>query len=268
MSTNIRSTVPLGWQYPHLGRGVKMNWSYLGTALAIIVLIRLVKAYTTKRWGPVLVPMLEKVFGTTKWEELVLQHVKKHAVAGDPDSVLQTFDNLCTTRKWTLKTSGKRGEMLDSTIRDTKPRVCLEMGTSYGYTAVRIGRLLESGARLLTLEPNPQLAKVAEEMVQLAGLLDKVTVITADADDVIPQLTKKYDVTDIDIVFLDYWKDRYIRDLQLIQEHGLLKSGFVVVTDQIGDGQATDHTVEYDTGAEKFECTLKPVDSDDTSVRS
>ncbi|KAI8510210.1 hypothetical protein Bbelb_126380 [Branchiostoma belcheri] len=263
-----------------------MNWSYLGTALAIIVLIRLVKAYITKRWGPVLVPMLEKVFGTTKWEELVLQHVKKHAVAGDPDSVLQTFDNLCTTRKWTLKTSGKRGEMLDGTIRDTKPRVCLEMGTSYGYTAVRIGRLLSPGARLLTLEPNPQLAKVAEEMVQLAGfktsryrptssdcgsgskLTRLVTVITADADDVIPQLTKKYDVTDIDIVFLDYWKDRYIRDLQLIQEHGLLKSGFVVVTDQIGDGQATDHTVEYDTGAEKFECTLKPVDSGDTSVRS
>ncbi|XP_066298145.1 catechol O-methyltransferase-like [Branchiostoma lanceolatum] len=243
-----------------------MNWSYLGTALVIIVVIRLVKAYISNRWGPVLVPMLEKVFGTTKWEELVLQHVKKHAVAGDPDSVMQTFDNLCTTRKWTLKTAGKRGEMIDSVICDTKPQVCLEMGTSCGYTAVRIGRLLAPGARLLTLEPNPQLARVSEEMLQLAGLQDKVTVITADADDVIPHLTKKYDVTNIDIVFLDYWKDSYIRDLKLIEEHGLLKNGFVVVTEQIGDSQDTDHTVEYNTGAEKFECILKPVDGDDTSV--
>ncbi|XP_078574392.1 catechol O-methyltransferase-like isoform X2 [Branchiostoma floridae x Branchiostoma japonicum] len=245
-----------------------MNWSYLGTALVIIVAIRLVKSYISSRWGPVLVPMLEKVFGTTKWEELVLQHVKKHAVAGDPDSVLEIFDKLCTTRKWNLKTAGKKGEMIDGIINDTRPQVCLEMGTSCGYTSVRICRLLGPGARLLTLEPNPQLAKVAEEMVQLAGLQDKVTVITADTDDVIPELTKKYDVTDIDIVFLDYWKDRYIRDLKLIEEHGLLKNGFVVVTEQIGEGQDTDHTVEYSAGAEKFECTLKPTDGDGTRVGS
>ena len=38
-----------------------------------------------------------------------------------------------------------------------------------------------------------------------------------------------------DLVFLDHWKDLYKRDLNIIEERGLLKPGSIVVADNVGD---------------------------------
>lgn len=50
----------------------------------------------------------------------------------------------------------------------------LELGAYCGYSAVRMGRLLEPGARLLTIELNPDYAAITQQMLDFAGLQDRV----------------------------------------------------------------------------------------------
>lgn len=69
------------------------------------------------------------------------------------------------------------GKILDKTVEEINPSVALELGTYCGYSAVRISRLLKAGARLLTVEFNPEFAAIAKQMIEFAGVQDKVNTI-------------------------------------------------------------------------------------------
>lgn len=66
------------------------------------------------------------------------------------------------------------GEIVDTVLREQRPSVLLELGAYCGYSAVRMARLLLPGARLLTIELNPDYAAITQRMVEFAGLQDKV----------------------------------------------------------------------------------------------
>lgn len=68
------------------------------------------------------------------------------------------------------------GLILDKTVEEVNPSVALELGTYCGYSAVRIARLLKAGARLLTVEFNPAFAAIAKQMIEFAGVQDKVNI--------------------------------------------------------------------------------------------
>lgn len=69
------------------------------------------------------------------------------------------------------------GIILDKTVEEVNPSVALELGTYCGYSAVRIAQLLKPGARLLTVEFNPKFTAIAKQMIEFAGVHDKVTTI-------------------------------------------------------------------------------------------
>ena len=52
----------------------------------------------------------------------------------------------------------------------------MELGTYCGYTAVRMGRLLPPGAKLVSVEIEPLFAAIASTVVEHAGLRDRVEV--------------------------------------------------------------------------------------------
>lgn len=66
------------------------------------------------------------------------------------------------------------GQIVDRVLREQQPSVLLELGAYCGYSAVRMARLLLPGARLLTIEFNPDYAAITQRMVEFAGLQDKV----------------------------------------------------------------------------------------------
>lgn len=66
------------------------------------------------------------------------------------------------------------GQILDAVVREQRPSVLLELGAYCGYSAVRMARLLEPGARLLTIELNPDYAAITQQMLDFAGLQDRV----------------------------------------------------------------------------------------------
>lgn len=69
---------------------------------------------------------------------------------------------------------GLPGAILDSVVMETSPSTVLELGTYCGYSSVRITRLLPSATKLITVEVNPDYAHVARQVIQHAGLQNKV----------------------------------------------------------------------------------------------
>lgn len=208
-------------------------------------------------WNELVLQPLHNLFmGDTK-EQRILRHVLQHAVAGDPQSVLEAIDTYCSQKEWAMNVGDKKGQILDAVVREQRPSVLLELGAYCGYSAVRMARLLEPGARLITIELNPDFAAITQQMLDFAGLQDRVTILTGASQDTIPELKKKHDVDTLDMVFLDHWKDRYLPDTVLLEECGLLRKGTVLLADNV-ICPGTPEFLAYVRGNNRFECTHFP----------
>jgi catechol O-methyltransferase len=164
------------------------------------------------------------------WKERLLTYVVENSQKNDPDSVLAAIDAFASAEEFMMNVGDEKGEILDRTILDAKAVNVLELGTYCGYSAVRIARLLkEDNSHLISIEKNPLYADIAKNIVKQAGLTHKVTILIGTAEEFISTLKQPFDV-----VFVDHWKDRYLIDLKLIEEQGLLKSGTIVVADNVG----------------------------------
>jgi catechol O-methyltransferase len=198
-------------------------------------------------------PIYNLIMGNTK-EQRILQHVQQHAKCGDPQSVLEAIDTYCSQKEWAMNVGDKKGQIMDAVIQEYSPSLVLELGAYCGYSAVRMARLLLPGARLITMEINPDFAAITQQMIEFAGLQDKVTILVGASQDLIPQLKKKNDVNTLDMVFLDHWKERYLPDTLLLEKCGLLRKGTVLLADNV-IVPGTPEFLEYVRGSSNFECT-------------
>ena len=76
----------------------------------------------------------------------------------------------------------------------------------------------------------------------------------------------------LDFVFIDHWKNVYLRDLQLLETHGLLRKGTVIVADNIIYPGVPEY-LQYVTTSEKyqtetFDSTLEYSDKKDAVAKS
>merc|ERR1719174_1611401 len=116
------------------------------------------------------------------------------------DQYWDTFFHGEGTAEWQL-----RGSALDSAIRAKQPKVAMEIGAYCGYTAVRMGRLVPSGGRLISIEIDPLYAAIATKMVEHAGLRDKVFVEIGSVKSRMPSVKSKHGLSSpIDAVLLDH----------------------------------------------------------------
>lgn len=65
---------------------------------------------------------------------------------------------------------------MDECIRECNPTICIELGCYFGYSALRIARLLKSGAKLITIEADPDYAEISRKILEYAGMTDKVCI--------------------------------------------------------------------------------------------
>ncbi|KAM4605825.1 catechol O-methyltransferase A-like isoform 1-T1 [Discoglossus pictus] len=131
-------------------------------------------------WHDNYLERLRDFISGTNRPQRILQYVRKVAKQGDAQSVLRAIDTYCSQVEWAMNVGDKKGQILDDTVLNTRPRWVLELGTYCGYSAVRIARLLPPGARLVTIEMNPEYALVAKEIIQLAGLQAQLVPTTED----------------------------------------------------------------------------------------
>ncbi|XP_041037415.1 catechol O-methyltransferase A isoform X2 [Carcharodon carcharias] len=165
--------------------------------------------------------------------ERVLACVLETATRGDPQSVLDAVDRFCNTVEWAMNVGDEKGLILDRIVSEVDPGLVLELGTYCGYSTVRIARLLKPGARLYTVEFNPDFAKLARQIISYAGVEDQVELLVGSSWDLIPELRKKFDIEKLDFVFLDHWKESYTHDTKLLESYELLRPGTVLLADNV-----------------------------------
>jgi len=167
-------------------------------------------------------------------ERSLLRHVINTSTEGDPESVMSamdtfwdTFFNGEGTAEWNL-----RGSALDSAIRNKQPKTAMEIGAYCGYTAVRMGRLMPAGGKLISVELDPLYAAIATKMVEHAGLSERVTVEIGSVADRLAAIHRKHDISGpLDAVLLDHDVQNYLPDLRLLGDHGHISKSTIVLCD-------------------------------------
>ncbi len=110
-----------------------------------------------------------------KKEQEMLQFVFLNADYGDTEGVIMEIDQFCWEKdNWMMTIGDVKGKILDDTVKETCPKVALELGTYCGYSALRIRRHMPKGSILITLDVNEEFQDIAKQLAKYAGLFGKI----------------------------------------------------------------------------------------------
>jgi predicted O-methyltransferase YrrM len=130
--------------------------------------------------------------------------------------------------------SPAQGMFLHLLARACGARSILEIGTLGGYSTIWLARALPPDGRLVSLEADPEHARVARSNVARAGLAGAVEVVLGRALDTLPRLEGPFD-----LVFLDADKEHNPEYLHWALD--LSRPGTLIVADNVvRDGSVLD----------------------------
>ena len=95
-------------------------------------------------------------------------------------------------------------EIIKEYLEKEKPNRILEIGTAVGYSASQFVRLAGNQVKIDTIELDENRANEAIENIKNIGISENINVIIVNAVDILPTLSKTYDV-----VFIDANKGKY-----------------------------------------------------------
>ncbi len=184
----------------------------------------------------------------------VSDYVAANVTEGDAAGVLAAMDHYAREIAFLINIGPDKGDLVREVFDRAPegPRV-LELGAFVGYSAILFGMKVGDSGRVVSLEIGEQHAEASRRNVAHAGLADRVEIILGDSGESIPNLDGPFD-----IVFLDHWKDFYKRDLQAIEQHGLLRAGSVVVADNVGESFNPTEYLEYVRTCGRYDSEHRP----------
>ncbi len=91
-----------------------------------------------------------------------------------------------------------------SLCENKKINTILEIGTAVGYSAICFSSILEKEGHIDTIERDLGRIAEAKENLKLAEVEDKITILEGDAVEILPKISKKYD-----LIFIDAAKGKY-----------------------------------------------------------
>jgi predicted O-methyltransferase YrrM len=128
------------------------------------------------------------------------------------------------------------GKLLNLIARMRGAQRILEIGTLAGYSTIWLARALPANGKLITLEYDPEHAKVAEANIATAGLGDIVDLRVGPALDELPRILDAGEGP-FDLVFID--ADKSNQDKYLAWALDLTQVGSVIIGDNIVRGGRT-----------------------------
>jgi catechol O-methyltransferase len=166
-------------------------------------------------------------------ERSLLRYTMKASTEGDATSVLNAMDEFWSeyykgqsTTEWKL-----RGTAMDDAIQKAAPTAAMELGTYCGYSAIRIGRLLPPGGKLVSVEVDPLYAAIATKVIEHAGLSDSIKVEIGDISERFEAIQKKHGIGQIEALLMDHGTSNYLSSLQFLEGKGMVKQDTAVLCD-------------------------------------
>jgi caffeoyl-CoA O-methyltransferase len=159
------------------------------------------------------------------------QYIEQHSTPEEPvleDLYRQTHLRFINPNMVSGHLQGKFLEFVSLMIR---PENILEIGTFTGYSAICLAKGLRTGGKLITIELNDELTAFAHSYFCRAGVEDKITQLTGNALEIIPELDMMFD-----LVFIDGDKREYIEYYKLIIEK-VKPGGFILADNVLWGGQ-------------------------------
>ncbi|CAF1415245.1 unnamed protein product [Rotaria sordida] len=168
-------------------------------------------------------------------------YVLKNARQGDIQNIIDTIDQYGWTKQWLMNIGDQKGKILDQAIQTRKPKIILELGTFLGYSSLRIISQLPDNVLFITIEANSQSAEIVRSIFEFAGVTNRINIINDYSDNVIPHLSKNFNIDSFDFIFIDHFKDVYLRDFKMLEDTRLIKAGTMIVADNVITPGAPDY---------------------------
>ena len=127
-----------------------------------------------------------------------------------------------------------QGNFLSILSHLLKPKRILEIGTYTGYSAICLASGLHRDGKLITLDVNEEVERIATEYFHKAGLNEKIELKIGNALELIPALPDTFD-----IVFIDADKKNYLNYFQLVKEK-VSENGLIIADNVLWSGKTAD----------------------------
>ena len=159
-----------------------------------------------------------------------LDYVFSNAEKNNPKSILQTIDNfVLESGQFLMNVGPEKGEILRDHLVKSKPNNVIELGTFIGYSAVLISSTIGEKSKLTSIDSDNHSIEIAKELINFAGLDDKVNLMHGSAEEIIPDLN-----FNADFVFIDHAKKKYLSDLKLLEREEIIIKNCTVFADNVG----------------------------------
>ncbi|OQD86173.1 hypothetical protein PENANT_c008G01759 [Penicillium antarcticum] len=157
------------------------------------------------------------------------------ALTNNPTNLLSAINTYSTTTNPLMNIGPAKGAYIEELINAQKASLMIELGGYIGYSAIQFGAAMRAhGGKYISLEINPEMAAVANQLISLAGLSDTVSVIVGTAAETLRGLVSSKQVEGvIPMLFLDHWQSVYLSDLKLLEGLGAVGVGSVVLADNV-----------------------------------
>jgi predicted O-methyltransferase YrrM len=146
-----------------------------------------------------------------------------------PDSALASaLQNNVAQELPPIDVSATQGKMLMLLAQMAGAKHILEIGTLGGYSTIWLARALPDDGQLVSLEIDPEHAKVARENLERAGLGPKVQIVTGTA---LESLRNMQQPAPFDFIFIDADKQNNVNYVE--QAIRLARSGATIIVDNV-----------------------------------
>ncbi|HIH42362.1 TPA: DUF1442 domain-containing protein [Candidatus Woesearchaeota archaeon] len=148
----------------------------------------------------------------------------------------------------------EEGIFLNLLIKLQKPKIILEIGTSYGYSTLFLAEAAKKvNAKLITIDINPEKTKIARQNIEKAGLSEFVKFITDDANTAIQSLKEMPN-----FIFLDAKKTDYLFQFKYFEKH-TQKSCRIAADNAIDLAKNMKDFLEYVANNKNLQTVLVPI---------
>ena len=112
-------------------------------------------------------------------------------------------------------------EVIETYLKEMKPKRILEIGTAVGYSAICFSKYLAEDGMIDTIERDEERIAEAKENIKEMKLDSKINIYEGDAVEILPTLNNKYDA-----IFIDAAKGKYTffleQALRMLDEKGII----------------------------------------------